>query len=98
MVLTNLINEIEAEISQQYLPNAIYWADMTYDNAWSKAIDRFDKALSLAAQNFDHVMLEREANIYKQKVISLLKEFKRTQRIVEADSFLETIKPIREAV
>lgn len=90
-VYLTIIQSIESEISYEYLPGAIRWADDNCDGAWSRAIDRFDLALSeIYSPNFER-KIKFEAEQYKRTVLGLLKKFKEHKRINDVDSFLNSI-------
>ena len=86
-----LINAIEAEISSGYLPGAIRWADEKYDGAWTKAMDRFERALNLTREHMDYVSLKVEAGFYKNTVLDLVQKYKQEKGIENVQSYLESI-------
>jgi hypothetical protein len=89
---TKIISAIEAEIRAEYMPAAIRWSDEKFDGGWSSAMDRFDRALSEVSSmppgKFSD-FIQSEANLYKQRVITFLREFKKEKNLEDASSFLE---------
>lgn len=86
-----LISEIEAEIKFEYLPGAIRWADENFDGAWSKAIDRFDAALTHAIEHKDWRSIEIEKATYRRTVLDLIAKYKAERRIGDQESFLASL-------
>ena len=89
---SKIIHEIESEIQAEYVAEAIAWADRVKDFAWSKAIHRFELALKAAIERQDYYLAKVEGEHYKISVLKLLKEFKTTKNLNEADSFLGAIR------
>lgn len=88
----DLINEIETELQPQYWQGAIRWADEKYNGAWSNAIDRFEKAITKGYENLNFQYAQVEADIYKEAILKLLREYKRTIGVSEEESLLDAIK------
>lgn len=88
---SKIILAIEAELSAEYLPGAIAWTDKHHHGAWSAAMDRFDKALSIAAERKDYRLAELEGGYYKSTVLDLLSKFKRAKGMEDATTFVESI-------
>lgn len=88
----NLIGEIEAELKFEYLPGAIRWADQNFDGAWSKAIDRYDNALSLAIERKDWRSLQIEGAHYKRTVLDMIVKYKRHKNMTDSESFLSSLR------
>ena len=86
-----IINSIEAEISYQYLPGAIRWADETHNNAWSNAIDRFDRALSTAHEGLNYSSVKMEAVLYKKTVLDLIAKYKKEKKMTNIESYLDSL-------
>lgn len=89
----DLINEIEAELNPRYWSGAIQWADEKYNGAWSKAIDRFENAITKGYENLNFAYAQSEGEIYKQTILKLIQEYKEEKGIGEEKSFLDAIKP-----
>lgn len=89
---TELMNTIEAEIRTEYIGGAIQWADQNFDNAWSKALTRFDKALGVAIDRQDYTLAKVEADFYKITVVELLKKYKAAKAIDDKEAFLASIR------
>lgn len=89
---TEIINAIEAEIEPLYLPGAILWANQNYDNAWDKAVDRFDRALTVAKRDYRWEMAKDEGEVYKQAILGLLKKYKTNQQLDNANTFLGAVQ------
>lgn len=92
MNYSEIIREIEAEIKTQYLGGAIRWADAKYDGAWSKAIDRFDAALTIAIERKDYRTAEIEGAYYRATVLDLIRKYKTAKNMDDADSFLGSLR------
>jgi hypothetical protein len=88
-----LINTIEAELKLEYVGGAIAWADKNRDGAWSKAMDRFDCALKNSIERQDYRSAEIEGQFYKATVLQLLREYKQTKGLNDAESFLSALVP-----
>ena len=86
-----VINAIQAEISYRYLPGAICWSDEKFDSAWSKAIDRFERALDLCRERMDYTSLKAEAGFYKNTVLDLIRKYKQEKGIEGITSYLDAI-------
>lgn len=95
---SELIYTIEAELSSGYLPGAINWCDKNHHNAWSNALERFDKALSVAIERKDFTLSKVEGAFYKATILDLLSKYKRHKNIDETKSFLQAISPIMVAI
>lgn len=95
--LTQLINEIEGELSQAYWPGAINWCDENFDGAWSKAIDRFDLALADAGKRNDPHLAKTEADKYRHTILGLMNRYKEHKRLSDKDSFMSTLKMNKES-
>ena len=91
MKFSQIISRIECEISIQYLPGAIRWCDENHSNAWSNAIDRFDKALSIAIERLDHKLAEIEGDYYCATIVDLLSKYKNFKKMDETSAFLKSI-------
>jgi len=98
LFFSKLINEVESAISMEYLPDCIAWADKTHNNAWSNAIERFENALSedIATRAPDDKgnteFIYKEAEIYKNTCLGLIKEFKPIYKIKETDVVENSIR------
>lgn len=88
---TKLLNLIHAELAAEYIPTAIRWCDHKFDNAWSKAIDRFDSALSVAIARGDYQLAKVEGGFYKATLLDLIRKFKTAHQMKETESFLAAI-------
>jgi len=88
---SEIIRSIEAEIKTEYLPGAITWADKHHNNAWSNAIDRFDRALSRSIERQDYTLAKLEGEHYRITVLDLLRKYKKEKGIADTDSFLTAI-------
>jgi hypothetical protein len=88
---SNLIAAIEAEIEPGYMPGAIQWCDEQLDNAWSKAMDRFDGALRMAIERKDYVLAQSEGEFYRATIMKLLSKYKAHKGMDEAKSFLSSL-------
>jgi hypothetical protein len=87
-----IVGAIEAELKAEYLGGAIAWADKKHDNAWSKAIDRFDRALSNAIERQDYLAAKIEGDFYKITILGLIREYKVAKGMSDLDSLLEAVR------
>jgi hypothetical protein len=88
---STLIRKLEAELSEQYLPGAIQWCDDHMNNAWSRAIERFEKALIKAIEIGSYEYAKTEGEIYELTVTKLLQQYKASKKIDDANAFLSSI-------
>ena len=94
MGLSKYIDRIQKELSIYYQGGAINWVDENQGNAWSNAIDRFDRALL----STDKAEIKREASLYFNNCMGFIKEYKlhlSSKEIKESgsiDAFLLQIK------
>lgn len=93
-----IIGAIEAEIKTEYLGGAIAWADKNHNNAWSNAIDRFDRALTNAIDRQDYLAAKIEGDFYKTTVLDLIQKYKKAKGIDDLASLLDEVKTVREPV
>lgn len=89
---TKIIDEIQTALSSKYVPGMIRWADETKNNAASNAMDRFDKALSEASEKLAWDHAKAEAQVYKETMLGLIREYKIHKSINEANDFLSAVK------
>lgn len=92
MGFLEIIGAIEAQLSTEYLPGAIKWADETHSNAWSNALDRFDKALTIAIERQDFGLAKVEGEFYKTTILDLISSYKRHKNMDETQSFLDSMR------
>lgn len=83
-----IIEKIETEIGHQYLPGAIQWIDDKHGNAWSKAMDRFDSALSTG----DPQKMKVEGEVYKMTCIALLRIYKTEVDYLKQNEFFDELE------
>lgn len=81
-----IIKDIENELSIGYLPGAINYIDDKYEGAWSKAIDRFDHALSVSPET----ALE-DGQTYRKEILRLITLFKEGKTGSKVDNFLDSL-------
>lgn len=77
----SVVNAIQSELSDQYIPGAINWADETKGGAWSNAMDDFEKVILSAPPDY---ALQEAANKYRDRILSLIREYKQTREYDEA--------------
>ena len=87
-----LINTIESELAMEYWPGAIAWCDENFGEAWSNAIERFEKSLSSSLDRNDFNLIAREKEIYMRTILDLMRKYKAYKKIDDIDSFLKTIQ------
>ena len=85
---SKLIEEIETEIEIKYLPGCIRWSDENYNNAWSSAINEFEKAL--LTKNKEKII--NQSQIYKSTCLSLIESYKRSKNNSHVSDFFRKIK------
>lgn len=90
MNFSKITEEIENELSIVYMPNAIQYIDNNFDNAWSKALDRFDHALKIGIETNNHELLILEGNIYKETILKLIDQYKYSKRQNKVSELLDT--------
>jgi hypothetical protein len=91
---SQLIERIESEIRKDYLPGAIKWCDRMFNEGWSKAIDRFDQALSVANERKDYMLAKMEGDFYLATILDLLSKYKRHKDLDDTQEFLRGIVPV----
>lgn len=89
---SQLIWDIESELQMEYWPGAIKWADENHNNAWSNALETFDKALSEAQITKDMGHLKRMADLYKKTILILLSWYKKAKAVNDTESFLDALE------
>lgn len=89
--MMKVIQAIENELAEKYLPGARDYVDKHYDGAWSKAIDTLDAALTKALQMNNYESLEIEGEIYKQTIIYLIGIYKEHKRDSKINEFLNSL-------
>ncbi len=87
MTFTQIIETIENELNLCYEPGAIKYCDEKFDNAWSKAIDRFDQALTKHMQSANAELIQYESELYRDTVLQLIKKYKMSKNLRKADDF-----------
>ena len=92
MKYSEIIGALEAEISAEYLPGAIAWADVECDHAWSRAIERFEIAITASLLSHDNRALADEGEFYKNTVIDLCRRYKAHKNMGDADEFLTSLR------
>jgi len=86
-----MLRKIHAELSEAYMPGAHQWADDTFDGAWSKAMDRFDQALTIVIERKDYQLAKLEGDLYKSTLIDLIRKFKKHKQMDDASEFLAAL-------
>lgn len=86
------IKKLEREIPDEHLGPLYSWIDAIYDGAWSKAIDRLERAVLKAQRNLitDHDF-RYEQSIYFDSMIEFVREYKKHKQIDETDTFLKSL-------
>lgn len=92
-----IINAIEAELSAEYWPGAIHWADDNFDDAWTKAILRLQNAIDEATSTRNWRIAEYEGQRYKHTILSLLRKYKEFKKIDDAKAFLSSINKLQQS-
>lgn len=89
---SKIIDKIESQLANKYLPRAINWCDEHYDNAWSNAITRFDNALTLSLAREDYFLAKTEGKLYEKTILDLIEKFKTETDLDQTISFLATLE------
>lgn len=90
--ISETIRTIEAEICMEYSSRAINWVDKNLNNAWSNAIDRYERILVLVYERHEYTLLKAESEFYRKTVLDLLRKYKEAKRIDDSEAFLQTLK------
>lgn len=75
----HLIDTVQKNTKAIVLQGAMKWIDENYDEAWSKAMDRFDLALAEAIRTKNAEKAKMEAQIYKASIEGFIETFKRAK-------------------
>lgn len=94
VVIDSLVDDVHFEISKIYLTGAVEWCNLKLNQAWSKAVERFNNAVE--SQNIELIQLEAE--IYKTKIAELLNKYKTAKKIkTDADHFFDDLSVLLES-
>lgn len=99
-MFSKLIQSVENEINLAYIPGAIAYVDANSDSAWSKAMDRFDRALFKSLQDRNPELAKLEADIFKntlQPLIALYKSYRRGGKVESVFAMLQGKPEVAEA-
>jgi hypothetical protein len=88
---SEVIRSIETELAEKYLPGAIAWIDENRNNAWSNAIDKFDRALIACIARSDFYSAKAAGEHYTVTILNLIAEYKRHKGMDDKDSFLSSL-------
>lgn len=80
------IDQINAKIAERYQPGAYQWIDDHMNNAWTKATDRFEKAI-MSGENID-----MEGETYFDTVMRLLDAYLENRPSDTAQDVVNTIQ------
>ena len=97
MKLTETINSIEAELSQEHEPGFHHWMEQKYPGEIDKTIDAFSKAIDAARNNSDPRIMYNAADTYKEHMVSWMREYKKEKNINECDDFLKSLNMLTNA-
>lgn len=89
-----IVNSIERELGSVYLGGAIKWIDEHKDNAWSKEVDLFDRALAGALERQDYFSAKMAGEHYKLRITEFIQVYKKENGSGEQDSFLGMLKEL----
>ena len=87
MTSAELLDRIDRELSPVYVGGAVKWADDYRHFAWSKAIDKMEKALL----SKDSYKIRLQLEEYVATCIQLIREYKASQKIDSEDDFISRI-------
>lgn len=86
------IAKFERELHEDQLGGFYQWADALFDNAWSKAAGRLDRAINLYMQ---HAISEHDFNVeramYFEKCQELMQEYRKYKKLDETGAFLKSL-------
>ena len=88
--ILDLIEKIENQIGHQYLGGCIGYIDNNYDQGWSKAMDRFENALTQRPLN--EIKIMTEAAIYKATCLQYIKTYKAERDYLETGDLFSQLK------
>lgn len=92
-----IVREIEAEFADPELGKVIRWADAKYEDRWTNALNRLDRALGLFQTGLDHTSMTAEYEAYRATVKALMAEYKQVHQSDALSDFLKSIKTGRSA-
>jgi hypothetical protein len=95
---SEIISAIEAELSIQYIGGCVKWADENHDNAWSKAMARFDEALVACIERKDYTSAKIAGEQYKRTCLDLLWKFKTAKKLHDTESFLGSLRDTAKSI
>lgn len=93
LTFSESINRIERELHSDYIGGFYQWADDFNDNAWTKAVNRVEKAIKLVmnkgmtARDF-----QIEQALYFDRVSALMQEYRNYKKLDESESFIKSFK------
>lgn len=92
LTFSQCIEKLERELQTDYIGGCYAWIDETQDGAWSKAINRFEKAI-LAYR--DHLITDdtftTEQEIYFSTVHNFVQEYRKHKQLDASDSYLKSL-------
>jgi hypothetical protein len=87
-----MIDEMQEALKFEWQGGAFQWADETFDNAWTHAVDRFEAAINLAVKTNDAELFNLELKFYKSKTLDLFDRYKKLNTKADIDTYLEQLK------
>jgi len=93
---SSMMNTIESELSTERLPGAYTWMDKNKNNAFSKCVDRLSSAIEECRDSGDKEKWCDEIEIYKSRMVVLLREYKLSVNLGETASFLESLRGLND--
>lgn len=87
------INRIERELHSNYIGGFYQWADDFNDNAWTKAVNRLEKAIKLVInKGMTDQDFQVEQALYFDRVSALIQEYRNHKKLDERESFINSFK------
>lgn len=93
---SKIIQNIDSQISEEYLGGCIVWSDREFNNAWTDALVRYENKLTeyILSDKSDPETLRKanyESGLYLNTVLPLIKKYKESKKLDSAQMFLESI-------
>ena len=93
---SSMMSAVESELAAERLPGAYTWMDKHKNNAFSKCVDRLGTAIEECKTSGDKEKWCDEIEIYKSRMVVLLREYKLAVNLGETASFLESLRVLND--
>lgn len=87
-----MIRELHECLAEEFHGGAFAWADRTFDDAWTKAVNRFEAAMVVAFKQGDFELFQTELTFYKTKTLDLFNRYKEFNSKADVATYLENLK------